>query len=92
VKTSKDSQKRRNISWKSSTDELAEKLANEKKMNVSALLERLVLDECEHQRIEPKSGSSFFQMLSDIIDAKLDERHEQLNQAKAKNLGAKGKN
>jgi hypothetical protein len=42
--------RRRNISWQSSSDDLAKSLALEKRMTVSELLERLISAEAKRKR------------------------------------------
>lgn len=65
--------RRRNISWPKSVDSLAERLAVDKAMNVSELLETLVVDEARQNRIKPGPQSPLHAMIADIVSAQLDK-------------------
>lgn len=65
--------RRRNISWPETTDSLAERLAVDKGMNVSELLECLVVEEAKEDRIRPGEQTPLYALIADIVSAHLEK-------------------
>lgn len=61
--------KKRNISWGSEVDELAESLARERGLDVSAFLARLVTEENVDARVVPQT-LNFSPGIQKILDAR----------------------
>lgn len=73
VMSIENSLKRRNVSWSKATDELAEKLALDKDMKVSQLLEQLLLEEAKHNRIGEGNRSTLLEFMRDVASSVFEE-------------------